>query len=239
MNWKDIQLNEQTNTFSYNGKRLFQGQTFLKALKFHAPGLAPVKDNMGCFHIDINGNPVYPQRYNNAFGFYDNRATVVSSTGWCHIHPNGELISENYYQWCGNFQEGFCTVKNGVGEYFHIKRDGNKAYSEIYDYAGDFKYGYACVMNSQQYFTHINGKGDLLHGKWFKDLGVYHKGFATAKDADGWFHIDFRGIPIYPHRFHQIEPFYNGWAFVEMIDGRKVLVSEKGIVQTLTNKKKL
>ena len=191
MNWKDIQLNEQTNTFIYQGQQLFQDQIFLDALKFHAPGLAPVKDDTGWFHINVNGLPAYPQRYKRTFGFYNNRAAVITPKGWSHIHPNGALVMDNHYEWCGNFQEGLCTVRNRVGEYFHIDKHGDKAYSETYSYAGDFKYGYACVMNSQQYFTHINCKGDLLHGKWFKDLGVYHKGFATARDEEGWFHIDF------------------------------------------------
>jgi hypothetical protein len=88
-------------------------------------------------------------------------------------------------------------------------------------------------MNDKQQFTHINKKGDFLHQKWFLDLGIYHKGFAIARDENGWFHIDFEGKEIYSHRFSQIEPFYNGWAFVTDKLGNKQIISESGIVKNL------
>jgi hypothetical protein len=229
MNWKEITLNEFENKFYYQGKHIFQQLELKDALKFHAPGLAPVKGNSGWYHIDMNGNAIYEERYLRVFGFYHQLAAVISDEDWYHINILGNRISENTYDWCGNFQEGFCTVRNKQGNYFHINSKGKKIYLEQYKYAGDFKYGFACIMNNEQLFTHINSSGKLLHGKWFKDLGVYHKHFATARDKKGWFHIDFEGNAIYHHRFLQIEPFYNGVAFGENLNGKKVLIKEDGL----------
>ena len=52
-------------------------KTFKNRLKFHAPGLAPVEDETGWYHIDTNENAIYPERYSRAFGYYDGLAAVT------------------------------------------------------------------------------------------------------------------------------------------------------------------
>jgi hypothetical protein len=51
MNWKDIQVSDDNTHFVFDGKPIFD-KTFIEVLKFHSPGLAPVKDNSGAYHID-------------------------------------------------------------------------------------------------------------------------------------------------------------------------------------------
>ena len=233
INWKNIILNEFENRFYYNNQLVFEECQFEAALKFHAPGLAPVKVDNKWFHINTDGKAIYEKRYKKAFGYYFNRAVVVEKDNWFHIDVFGKRINEQVYNWCGNFQENVCTVRDKNDNYFHLDLDGNRCYEENYSYAGDFKYGFACVMNKYQQFTHIDKKGQFLHQKWFLDLGVYHKGFATARDDNGWFHIDFDGNEIYPYRFAQIEPFYNGWAFATNLLGDKVIISENGNIKKL------
>ncbi|MDR0798543.1 MAG: hypothetical protein LBN18_02115 [Dysgonamonadaceae bacterium] len=62
-------------------------------------------------------------------------------------------------------------------------------------------------------------------------LGMFckHKNFATAKDKDGWFHIDKNGNEVYRERYLAIEPFYNGFALVTQFDEQKIIIDEKGI----------
>jgi hypothetical protein len=67
-----------------------------------------------------------------------------------------------------------------------------------------------------------------LNGKRFIDLGVFHKGFATAKDTNGWYHIDIQGNEVYKQRYQIVEPFYNGFALVTDFDGNKLIINEKG-----------
>ena len=233
MNWQSLTLNEFDKQFYFNGKLAFPNCKFEDALKFHKPGLAPVKDKTGWYHINESGKPIYKNRYERAFGYYYNRASVISKKDWMHIDEVGNITSKEFYNWCGNYQEDICSVQGKDSSYFHINLDGQRCYQETYKYVGDFKYGFACVMDEDNKFTHVNKSGSLLHAKWFLDLGIYHKGFAVARDEKGWFHIDFNGREIYRDRFSYLEPFYNGFAFAQTMEKQRVIVSEIGQIKSL------
>src|SRR5690242_13291069 len=81
-------------------------QRFEAVLKFHAPGLAPVRDASGAYHIDPTGQAAYAARYQRTWGFYEERAAVQTSQGWMHIQVPGAPLYAARYAWCGNFQEG-------------------------------------------------------------------------------------------------------------------------------------
>ena len=53
-------------------------------------------------------------------------------------------------------------------------------------------------------------------------------GLARAADSGGWHHIDIQGNPAYDRRFKFVEPFYNGQARVEEIDGSLLVIGESG-----------
>lgn len=202
---------------------------FKHVLKFHAPGLAPVQDESGWYHITIKGQPAYQKRFHRAFGFYENRAAVETKEGSFHILPSGKSLYDSHYLWCGNYQEGRCVVKENHQHFFHIDLNGKPIYSEKYIYAGDFKDGYA-VITTTKGSTHINKNGHLTHKKFFDDLDVFHKGFARAKDRQGWFHINQEGYSIYPQRYLELEPFYNGIARAKEKNGAIVLINENGTI---------
>ena len=44
-------------------------QTVLKVLKYHNPGLAPVIDEKGAYHINLQGLPAYPFVFKRTLGF--------------------------------------------------------------------------------------------------------------------------------------------------------------------------
>lgn len=201
---------------------------FSSVQKFHEPGLAPVLDESGAYHIYSNGNPAYPYRFKKTFGFYCNRAAVIDETGAYHIHPSGEPSYSQRYAWSGNFQCNLSTVRTIDGNYHHIALDGTKLYSKDYSYAGDFRDGIAVVCLGPNNYTHIDIHGKELHNVFFHDLDVFHKGFARAKDQRGWFHIDLTGNSIYDQRYSQVEPFYNGAALVEAFDGSKMTIDPSG-----------
>ncbi len=227
MNYKKIKLSDDGTFFTINKKKVFK--TFICALKFHAPGLAPVQDDSGWYHIDDNGSPIYKQRYKRTFGYYCNRAAVIDkNNNWYHIDIHGNRIYKEKYVWCGNYQEDLCAVRDFQNNYFHIDLNGKRIYNENYRYVGDFKDGYAAVRLINGLYKHIDKEGEDLNGRLFKDLGVFHKSFATAKDDRGWFHIDKLGNNLYPERYAMTEPFYNGFALVETFEGKKIIIDEKG-----------
>lgn len=226
MNWQDIKVSTDNTHFLYEGKLLF-GRQFIEVLKFHSPGLAPVKDESGSYHIDLSGNQLYAERFKRTFGFYCNRAAVVQADKWFHLTEKGERAYSNSFAWTGNFQENYCTVREG-NKYFHIDLYGKKIYNDNFIYCGDFKDGFACVKTADGLFRHIDVEGKFLNDKSYLDLGIFHKNFATAMDTDGWFHIGKDGNEIYRHRYLAVEPFYNGFALVTQFDKNKIIIDEQG-----------
>ena len=229
MNWKDIKVSKDTTHFLYEENKIFDNY-FIEVLKFHAPGLAPVLNQSGAFHIDSNGNDLYEERYDRTFGFYCNRAAVIKDDKWFHIDEKGKKVYETTYLWSGNYQENVCTVRDLHNNYFHIDLNGNRCYKENYKYAGDFKDGIACVKSQNGYYKHIYEHGKCINNKEYIYLGIFHKNYATAKDEKGWFHIDKLGLQLYQERYELIEPFYNGFALVTLENNKKQIINEEGKV---------
>ncbi len=206
------------------------GARFEEVLKFHSPGLAPVRDASGAYHIKPSGQAAYPERYVRTFGFYERRAAVQAEDGWFHIRTSGKPLSAERYAWCGNFQGSRCTVRRFDGLYLHIQPNGKPAYQECYRYAGDYRDGMAVVQGENGLHTHVNLCGESVHGHWLLDLDIFHKGYARARDREGWHHIDLQGRPIYARRFAAVEPFYNGQARVEDFDGSLLVIDQSGVM---------
>lgn len=227
MNWRDSNISPDGTHHEFSGRPLYE-QRFDEVLAFHEPGLAPVRLGDEAWHIHPDGNAAYPHRFARTFGFYEGFATVMSDAGWHHIRQDGTNLYSGSYAWCGNFQDGHCTVRQPDGRYFHLNRDGAPAYGQRWRYAGDFRDGIAVAQGDNGRSTHIGHDGALLHGRWFLDLDVFHKSYARARDEDGWTHIDRAADPLYARRFAAVEPFYNGQARVERFDGALEVIDERG-----------
>lgn len=204
------------------------GERFDEVLKFHPPGLAPVRRRGQAWHVRSDGSPAYARCFIRTFGYYEALAAVVALEGWHHITAEGADAYVHRYAWCGNFQQGRCAVRDHDGDYLHITPEGDAPYPDRWRYAGDYRDGMAVVQTADGRSTHIGLDGTLVHGKWFVDLDVFHKGFARARDEDGWMHVDVKGRPAYARRFHLVEPFYNGQARVERLDGALEVIDESG-----------
>ena len=226
-NWRDYTLSPDGTHHLLHGRHLY-AQRFIEVQKFHEPGLAPVRDDSGAYHISPDGTPAYNARFVQTFGFYEERAAVQTDEGWRHILSDGSPLYSGLYAWCGNFQENRCAVRLPDGRYFHIADDGSPVYTERYSYAGDFRDGIAVVQGPDGTHTHIDASGEFVHGQWFLDLDVFHKGHARARDCIGWHHVDMNGEPLYERRFRNVEPFYNGQARVEGFDGSLSVIDHSG-----------
>jgi hypothetical protein len=217
----------------------FYSSRFSQVMKYHTPGFAPVLDTTGAYHIDIEGQALYPERYTKTFGFYEDRAAVAEPKGWFHLTIVGKPLYTERYDWCGNFQEGRCTVRDKTGSYFHIDAEGKRVYTDAFVYAGDYRDGFAVVQASDGKQTHIDRVGKFSHSLWFDALDVFHKGYARAKKGAGWFHIDVDGKELYSERYLQVEPFYNGFAYAETFAEKRCLIDESGtIVKELSKDRK-
>jgi hypothetical protein len=228
MSWQSLQISScGTHHLDEYGQPSYV-ERFDEVLKFHEPGLAPVRRNGRAWHVRSDGSAAYERRFIRSFGYYEGLAAVVAPDGWHHITTDGNDAYALRYAWCGNFQQRRCAVRNLDGAYFHITPRGEDAYATRWRYAGDYRDGIAVVQAGDGHSTHVQIDGSLLHGRWFVDLDVFHKGFARARDEDGWMHVDLRGRPAYARRFHAVEPFYNGQARVERFDGALEIIDENG-----------
>jgi hypothetical protein len=213
---------------SNDGERTHNSE-FDWVLPFHKPGLAPVGDFTGSYHICLDGNPAYSIRFKRTFGFYCDLATVVDERGFFHIHPDGSPAYSNRWDWCGNFQQQICAVRNENEEYYHIKTDGKMIHGGPHSYAGDFREDFAVVRGIDGLCRHINFEGQYIYDSSFLDLDVFHKGFARARDEKGWYHINTEGADISAgERYAEIEPYYNGQALVRTITGEYLVIDEDG-----------
>jgi len=232
MSWLSLKVSPcATHHLDASGEPAYAAR-FDTVQKFHAPGLAPVRHQEYAWHIDASSNAAYGSRFLNTFGFYEGLAAVVAREGWLHIRPDGSKAYPRAYDWCGNFQEKRCPVRDSGGHYFHITAKGKDAYPERWRYAGDYRDSIAVVQRGDGLSTHITLDGALLHGRWFIDLDVFHKGYARARDDAGWMHLNTDGQPAYRRRFSMLEPFYNGQARVERFDGALEVIDENGTCVT-------
>ncbi|MBK7535749.1 MAG: methyltransferase [Myxococcales bacterium] len=228
MIWRSLRVSDHgTHHIDAEGAPAYS-ERFDEVLKFHAPGLAPVRLDGHAWHVRPDGKAAYDRRFAQTFGYYEDLASVSTRDGWFHITAAGEDVYPERHAWCGNFQEGRCAARDGTGIYYHLQRDGRAAYSARWRYAGDYRDGIAVVQARDGHSTHIDPVGELVHGNWFLDLDVFHKGLARARDDGGWMHVDGRGRPIYVRRFLTVEPFYNGQARVERFDGALEVIDESG-----------
>jgi SAM-dependent methyltransferase len=225
--WQKATLAPDGTHHLADGEQLYSAR-FAEVLTFHAPGLAPVRDSSGAYHIDPSGTPAYARRFRRTFGFYEGRAAVEDESGAHHIDVRGQDVGSRQFAWCGNFQGGRCTVRDAGDRYFHVGEDDEPAYAERWRYAGDFREGAASVQVDTGMHHHIDVNGRRINGRDFIDLDVFHKGFARARDATGWFHVRRDGRPAYDPRFAAIEPFYNGQARCERFDESLIVIDEAG-----------
>ena len=227
MIWRDARVSPAGTHHVHNSTPLYT-ERFDEVLKFHEPGLAPVRRAGEAWHIRADGSPAYGRRFHRTFGFYEGFSAAVAADGWRHIRPDGADLYSARFDWCGNFQGGRCAVRELDGSYLHVTSEGKPAYEARWRYAGDFRGSVAVVQSGDGRSTHVDPQGRPLHGAWFLDLDVFHKGYARARDGDGWMHVDAAGCPLYARRFASVEPFYNGQARVERFDGGLEIIDEAG-----------
>ena len=111
--WREYALSADGTHHVHLGCPAYE-RRFIEALKFHAPGLAPVIDASGAYHITVRRKPrlrgTPPLR---TFGFYEGIAACPFNR-WLapQSGPTARRSYQQRYQWCGNFQEARCPVRD-------------------------------------------------------------------------------------------------------------------------------
>ena len=165
----------RTHHIDSNGDPVY-GQRFKWVLPFHDPGLAPVENFEGSYHITPVGKPAYDVKFDRTFGYYQGFAAVQKGQLWFHIDAQGNRIYPENWDWCGNFQGGFCVVRLN-NRMFHIRPDGTKMNENGWTYAGDFRENSAVVRDDFGLCGHIDINCHDKHYNRISSVRLYYNRF--------------------------------------------------------------
>lgn len=99
---------------------------------------------------DWKGNVVVPPSYEEAFGFYEERACVERDGKLGYIDRQNNLVIDFKYDCATSFSEGLASVT--VGEKSgYIDADGNQIVDFVYDIATPFSDGKAIVRQNDRW----------------------------------------------------------------------------------------
>lgn len=83
----------------------------------------------GRFHLRLEGEPAYAERWRYAGDFREGAAVVLDEEGWhLHIDSDGRALGSARFQDLDVFLKGFARARDGAG-WLHVGRDGREAYS--------------------------------------------------------------------------------------------------------------
>ena len=154
-------------------------RVFLKAYGFYEQ-LSAVKDIDGWFHIDINGNDIYQERYSWVGNFGEDKCVVKDfNNNYFHIYSNGKKVYTQHYKYTGDFKYGIAVCINKDGKSTHIDNKGKILHGKYFDELNIFHKGYAIAKDSKGY-VHINKKGNELYSKRYKKIEDFYNGYALA-----------------------------------------------------------
>ena len=154
------------------------------------------------FHIDLNGDRVYPENYVELWDFSEGAARARLSKDkyeYFHIDLDGNRIYEENYADVNDFSEGKALVKDSDGSWLVIDEEGNKLFDVGKDiYASpdlQFSEGRLAVQETQDSGYYLDENGNRLNDKTYAIVKPFKDGKAQVKDSkwDDWYSIDLEG----------------------------------------------
>ena len=116
------------------------------------------------------------------------------------LKSDGTPLNDEWYDWVGDFNNGFAKVKKeGLG-YSFINTEGKHINDEWYDVVVDFYNGFARVYKKGLGYNFINTEGQYLTDDWYDWVYYFKEGFVkvykTAEDYDNdaFYYLDNKGI---------------------------------------------
>ena len=101
------------------------------------------------------------------------------------INKQGELLSEQWFNWVGIFHKGFARVRRSDNLYNFINKDGKIISEKWFECVGEFYEGFAIVQKiTNSLYNFIDTKGRILSEQWFMWVDDFHEGFARVQRED-------------------------------------------------------
>ena len=177
-----VETQSESFFIDMNNRQLFN-RTFIKAYGFYEK-LSAVKDKDGWFHIRIDGDDLYQNRYSWVGNFGENRCVVRDfNNNYFHIDEEGKRVYSQNYNYTGDFKYGIAVIIGKDGKSTHIKSDGVLLHGKFFNELNIFHKGFAITKDNIGYF-HINKSGDELYTQRYKKIEDFYNGYALATTFD-------------------------------------------------------
>lgn len=147
MDFPDVSSDKTHHVF--DGMPIYN-KRFKSVREYKFPGIAAVKDDSGAYHIDLFGNPLYPQRYEYAGDFICETAAVKDFSGrYYYIHTDGKQVGFDKYLWASDFNEedGTAVIYHEKFGAAHITNSCELLYGDYYYDARPFSGGRAKIRD--------------------------------------------------------------------------------------------
>ena len=148
---------------------------------------------------------------------------------WNFIDKEGNILSDEWFEWVDDFYEGFARVKRGDELYNFIDKEGNYLFNEWFKWLNNFHEGFASVQRGDELYNFIDRKGKFLSNEWFKVVSFFHEGFATVEREDGLRNfIDRKGNYLSNEWFEVVSLFDEDFAEVQRTNGEWAKIDKTG-----------
>ena len=145
------------------------------------------------------------------------------------IGEDGKILSEQWFEWIGDFHDGLARVKRKDGKFNYIGEDGKLLSEQWFYWVGDFHDGFAMVGREDYLNNFIDKQGKILSNEWFDCVEYFKDGFATVQRTNGLQnYIDKQGKILSNDWFNWVGYFCEGFARVQRTNGEWAKIDKNG-----------
>ena len=145
------------------------------------------------------------------------------------IGEDGKILSEQWFEWIGDFHDGLARVKRKDGKFNYIGEDGKLLSEQWFYWVGDFYDGFALVGREDYLNNFIDKQGKILSNEWFDCVEYFKDGFATVQRTNGLQnYIDKQGKILSNDWFNWVGYFCEGFARVQRTNGEWAKIDKNG-----------
>ncbi len=195
---------------------------------FISDNLIALKDNKNKYKvINVMGEDVFHDVYDNISEFSDNIALVKSDGKVSYINENGTPISEITYQNGHSFNESFAAVERD-NKWGFIQLDGKLAIPFQYDEVKSFSENLAAIKMKNKW-GFIDVYGTTVINPNFEAVKDFKEGIAALKLNGKWGFINNENEKITDFIFNDVKNFNEGYAAVKK-EGKWGFINSSGNV---------
>ena len=146
-----------------------------------------------------------------------------------YIDKQGKLLSEQWFNWAGNFYNDFALVGRENHEYNYIDKQGKLLSEEWFKWLDYFHNGFARVQRFDDLMNFINTDGKIISDEWFRYVDYFKGGIARVQRSDKKCnYINKNGKIISDEWFNRVFDFNDGLAKVERTNGEQAIIDKNG-----------